>query len=253
MKVTEDACLFGAFAAREIQLCGTFPTDVLDVGSGTGLLALMIAQECPQATITGVEIDGQAAIQALENVQNNGFSGRITVHHADFRTWTPENSGTFDVIVSNPPFFSNSIKSTGNARRTAFHDDQLTPGDLWHGFKTLLSEEGLILMVIPEIRTEETRIEAEKHGFFIWKTVRVRPNASKPVHRVFITASRKELGALQSEFEFCIRDTNGGNSETAQWLLHPFYEQIPPVKTSKNIADVFPRSSTVSRSENASF
>ncbi len=132
MKVGTDGVLLGAWAP--VENCKR----ILDVGTGTGLIAIQLAQRAPQANITAVEIDKIAANQASDNVRNSPWANRIEVICADFRHYTPNER--FDMIVSNPPYFINSLKCGNEQRNTARHTDELNYNLLFSHSATLLHE-----------------------------------------------------------------------------------------------------------------
>src|SRR5689334_19640143 len=118
MKVTTDACLFGAWCAQEIQCLQPVPRHLLDIGTGTGLLCLLIEQK-NELPIEAVEIDPDAAQQARENVAASPWKHKIQIHHADILSCHPEQE--FDCIVSNPPFYENELASQQDQKNLAHH------------------------------------------------------------------------------------------------------------------------------------
>ena len=139
MKVGTDGVLLGAWASVEGA------RRILDIGTGTGLVALMLAQRSlPDAKIVALEIDEAAAGQARENVVRSPWRERV---QADFKKY--QSSDKFDVIVSNPPYFVDSLECPDRQRATARHNDSLTYGDLLEGVSELLADDGLFTVVIP--------------------------------------------------------------------------------------------------------
>lgn len=152
MKVGTDGVLLGAWTPVQHFL------RILDVGTGTGLVALMLAQRS-QAAITALEIEPLAAMQATENIARSPWQGRIEVVVADFKHYRPE--ATFDVIVSNPPYFVDSMKCPDNSRSVARHNNDLTYTDLLQGVHALLSPHGAFTLVIPTDVAERVKAIAE--------------------------------------------------------------------------------------------
>lgn len=142
MKVGTDGVLLGAWASVERA------NNILDVGTGTGLVALMLAQRSSlDASIVALEIDEAAVEQAKENVARSPWKERIEVVQSDFKQYRPSNK--FDVIVSNPPYFVDSLECPDQQRSTARHNNSLSYEDLLKGVSQLLSEDGLFTVIIP--------------------------------------------------------------------------------------------------------
>lgn len=158
MKVTSDAIRFGALVTVPEKA-----SRVLDIGCGTGLLSLMLAQRYPSILIEGIELDENAAVQAAKNISKSRFSKRITVQQADARTWNP--SRKYDFIISNPPFYTNSIRSKDLAKSMAWHDDTLSADELAITCKQVLSKGGKISILLPESELQEFEKSMASAGF----------------------------------------------------------------------------------------
>lgn len=171
MKVGTDGVLLGAWA--DLSNAG----NILDVGTGTGLLSLMIAQRC-NADITAIEIDEQAIIQANENVRRSPWEKQITILHADYRKFT--SSRKFDLIVSNPPYFADSLLSLDEQRSLARHANELTYADLIKKTVTLLQPTGTFSLIVPIDVCEKIIAIAYDHSLFLIKQTNVytKPEAS---------------------------------------------------------------------------
>ena len=141
MKVGTDGVLLGAWAPVQNAKY------ILDVGAGSGLISLQLAQRNPWASITSIEIDPAAAAQAKENIQSSPWSDRMEVLCSDFRDYHAENK--FDLIVSNPPYFVDSLECPDRQRAAARHNDSLTYEELLEGVNRLLAADGLFTVVIP--------------------------------------------------------------------------------------------------------
>ena len=147
MKVGTDGVLLGAWAEGGKR--------ILDIGTGTGLIALMMAQRFPASTIDAIEIDSDAASQAVDNVKLSSFSNIVHVMNGSFQDFASSMpSKQYDSIVSNPPFFNNSLKNPDEARMLARHTDTLSFRDLFHGVEKLLMDDGVFSAIIPA--TEKT-------------------------------------------------------------------------------------------------
>ena len=119
----------------------------LDIGTGTGLVGIMLSQRCPQAIVTGVEIDADAAKQAEENATSTGW--KIKIINKSIQDFSFQCEEKFDLIVSNPPYFINSLKAPEKNRNTARHTDELSYEELIESAEKLLSEEGKFSVIIP--------------------------------------------------------------------------------------------------------
>jgi tRNA1Val (adenine37-N6)-methyltransferase len=190
MKVGIDSVLLGSWVA----VSGS-EQHVLDIGTGVGLLALMIAQKIPDALITAVEIDKTACLQALENSASSAWKERITVVNADIRTFTQNPKG-FDLIICNPPYFERSLKSYDDRKNLARHNDSLPFRDLIHCVVRLLRDEGRFALIIPyDKAVTVVELAAEKNLFPI-RRLNVKSAETKPVNRVIM-----ELGYTSQPLE----------------------------------------------------
>lgn len=141
MKVCTDACVFGAWVDIENA------KNILDIGAGTGLLSLMIAQRNKNAEISAVELDGEAFIQATENVKESPFQSRISVFNSAIQDFFPDEK--FDCIITNPPFFQSDLKSPDAKINLAHHADSLSFEDLLIAVKRLLLPNGVWNVLLP--------------------------------------------------------------------------------------------------------
>ena len=139
MKVGTDGVLLGAWAPGGKH--------ILDVGSGTGLISLMMAQRFPEAQVLGIDMDGEACEEAAENVAASPFADRVEIECCRLQDY--HSAESFDAIVSNPPFFLNSLKNPDSKRTMARHTDSLPFRDLFRGAKMLLSDDGVFSVIVP--------------------------------------------------------------------------------------------------------
>ena len=151
MKVTTDACLFGAWVADDMKRIQ--PERILDIGTGTGLLALMAAQICSDAVIDAVEIEGGAAAQATENFKASPWADRIRSHHTDIRNSIFKEQ--FDAIICNPPFYENELASPDTKRNMAHHAGGLLLQDLLPLIGQQLAADGKAYVLLPARRKSE--------------------------------------------------------------------------------------------------
>lgn len=177
MKVGTDGVLLGAWAPVEDV------TRILDVGTGTGLISLMLAQRSA-ATITAIDIDEGAVCQARENFENSPWKERLNVLHADFNTFQP--SGLFDLIVSNPPYFVGSLKSPDAQRSIARHDNTLNYHNLFRGVSRLLAPEGMFAVIIPADVVSSIVSIAAGYNLYPRKHTDVITSPGKPPKRTLL-------------------------------------------------------------------
>lgn len=141
LKVSTEACVFGALVTQRIAKSSE-PGWILDIGSGSGLLALMLAQQTQKTMIEALEIDAAAAQQACQNFLGSPWSNRLASINTDVRTFSPKSGLLFDGIICNPPFFKNSMKRTNAARNRALHQVSLSFDDLAQAINRLLDHSG---------------------------------------------------------------------------------------------------------------
>ena len=216
MKVGTDGCLLGGwFDCSQSR-------NILDVGSGSGLIAIMAAQRC-NATVTGVEIDSDAAIQAIENVNNSPWSDRIRIINEDLLSYT--TAERFDTIVSNPPYFVNSLKCDNDARTTARHSDTLSNNDFFRKCKELLTEEGKISIIIPSDISTDWQEVAKSNGFHTSRITHIKTTPDKMAKRVLIEFSTCKPQEMFEE-TLILEKKRGVYSDEAQNILKDFYLKL---------------------------
>lgn len=174
MKVSLDACLFGALCDVKNS------TKILDIGAGTGLLSLMLAQKS-QANIDAVELDTNAFLQAQDNIKQSPFSQRIKIHNKSIQAFHQEHPpNQYDTIICNPPFFSDHLKANDPQRNLARHNDTLSFHDLSNAIKTCITHSGLAWLLLPP--SEHTRFEesANKNNLYLQKQILFIPRENQP-------------------------------------------------------------------------
>jgi len=147
MKVGTDGVLLGAWAASKNDFNANSQLHFLDIGTGTGLIALMLAQRFRNALIDALDIDNETCNQAIENVSHSPFRDRINVFCLPFNDYITDKK--YDLIVANPPFFRQSLKSPDERRNLARHDNSLTPDSLICHASSLLADNGLLALTLP--------------------------------------------------------------------------------------------------------
>ena len=212
MKVGTDGTLLGAWA--------TGGSNMLDIGTGTGLVALMLAQRFPDAHVVAIDIDPDAVGQARENVAVSPFANRITVSEADIRTFDVQPT-TFSAIVCNPPYFVDSLTCPDAQRTTARHAETLTYRDLMVAAWRLLADDGELSVVIPFDCKARLESEAILQGFFKSRECALRTTPRKAPRR-HLLAFRKHPVELE-QTEGIIEDAPGQRSPWYQELTKEFY------------------------------
>jgi len=214
MKVGTDGVLLGAWAsvadARRI----------LDVGTGTGLIALMLAQRS-DALIDAVEIDELACEEAKFNFEQSPWSDRLAIFHSDFHLFSGLSTESYDLIVSNPPFFINSLKSSNEALAVARHNDLLSFSQIILGARQLLSRTGRLCIIIPFTSSVEFRECARLSGFYLRHQTNIIPKPDRTPKRVLLEFSLEADYPVNSELT--IMDEKGSFTEDYKKLTAPFY------------------------------
>ncbi len=191
MKVGTDGVLLGSWCRVPVE------GRVLDVGTGTGLLALMVAQRSLKVDITALEIDREASLQAMENCQKSPWRERIKVLHTSLQEFGEMSADRFDMVVCNPPYFDRSLRCPDKKRTTARHSETLSFDDLLHFSVVLLKKEGSLSVVLPEKESEVFKDKAVEKGLFLCRQMNVLPTPKKDVKRRLMEFSfeKKELEA----------------------------------------------------------
>jgi len=193
MKVGMDGVLLGAWADS------SGAERILDIGTGTGLIALMMAQKNKVAQIDAIEVDPEAFQDANLNIQQSSWSERIQPKLCSFQEFTECSSRKYDLIVSNPPFFTNGVKAPIETRAQARHSCSLPLEVLILGAANLLAENGRITLVLPIESLPEIKSLADLNKLFISRLCRIKPNPIKPDFRILIELTNSECAIQKSE------------------------------------------------------
>ena len=218
MKVGTDGVLLGAWTPVHLPVAH-LPFTVLDVGTGSGLVALMIAQRCPDAHIDAIDIDESAVEQAKENFELSAFSRHLSAFKASLQEW----QGEYDLVVSNPPYFQNSLKNPDEGRKAARHTDTLSYTELIKHSARLLREDGQLALILPAEAETEIRQLAAAEDLYLARATRVYSKESKPARRVLLTFSHFPLSHSIVEDTLILEDEKGGRSLPYQELCKEFY------------------------------
>lgn len=215
MKVGTDGTLLGAWV--NIASCKR----ILDVGTGTGLIALMVAQRNKEAVIDAIDIDADAYIQASDNVKNSPFSKQIHIHHASFQSFASEIRPPYDLIISNPPYFANSLKSPEKKRNLARHNDTLPLFELINISSKLLSPHGRIAFILPYEGKDAILNQAALNNLHCIRQTNVIPTIGKEPKRLLIELSF-DSGHLTVE-NLTLEQTGNQRTEAYHMLTQDFY------------------------------
>lgn len=192
MKVGTDGVLLGAWS--DIRNGWS----ALDVGTGSGLIALMLAQRA-NAMIDAIDIDTQAYKQATENIRNSIFNNQIKVYHIPFDSYVQSSEKKYDLVVSNPPYFSRSFKCPDSQRSMARHNDRLPINSLLTGCKQILTETGKIALILPYDTLNELEKTAEENKLFINRLTRVLPIPGASPKRILTELVLYQTSCLENE------------------------------------------------------
>ena len=193
MKVGMDGVLVGAWADPSTA------ERILDIGTGTGLIALMMAQKSNLAQIDAIEVDPEAFNEAVLNCQQSSWNNRIKLELCSFQEFLERTNQEYDLIVSNPPFFSNGLKAPLENRAQARHSDSLPLDVLISGATGILNENGRISVVLPIESLQEIENLVQLNGLFISRLCRIKPNPIKPAFRILIELTNSECAIQESE------------------------------------------------------
>ena len=190
MKIGTDAVLLGAWCDL-----GEYPDAILDVGSGTGIISLMLAQRSDAMTIDAVEIDDNAYEQTVENFEQSDWGDRLFCYNAPFVEFVEEmeeEEEEYDIIVSNPPFYTNAFETEDASRNKARFTTSLSFEELLTGVAKILSNNGLFSVIIPFQEEEKFVALAKKKNLFVNKVCRVKGNQNSDIKRSMLTFSFQE-------------------------------------------------------------
>lgn len=241
MKVGTDGVLLGAWAQGGRR--------ILDIGSGTGLISLMMAQRFPEAEVVGIDMDADACGQARENVMASPFRDRVEIECCRLQDFggaseAAEASGTaevlkadggasetaeglkaagvFDAIVSNPPFFVDSLKNPDSKRTMARHTDSLPFRDLFAGVKRLLSDDGVFSAIVPVEVVEQFVAESCILGFYLIRKCGVKTVERKQPKRFMLSFAKHRISPYEEHVE-TMMDSHGNRSEWYRKITEEFY------------------------------
>jgi len=213
LRVCTEACILGAYT----ELAGA--SHALDIGTGTGLLGLMLAQKKSDLKIDAVEIEQQNYEQALENVRQSPFSANISVFHTPIQAW--ENPAKYDLIISNPPFFAKHLLSPNEKRNRALHAAALSLEDLAISVVQLMKEKGRFVVLLPPNETQQMIDVFSTLTLYPTRQLSIFSRPDKPLFRQITTFERRESDILKETLY--IHDLDGPYSSDFRVLLKDYY------------------------------
>lgn len=216
MKVTLDACLFAA------RVNFNNPEQLLDIGAGTGLLSLFLAQRYPHLHITALEIETAASAECALNFAHSPFSQRLQSVCCDIREFMP--AGTFQNIICNPPFFTSGNSSDNTQRAQARHAYGLPLAELLQQISRLLHKEGEAWLLLGEEALLEVEHLLPEHGLYLNERITLQARPDKPIHRSFVKLSFTPRAGTNEHLLAYVQNTD--YSPAARDLLAPFFIKL---------------------------
>ena len=215
MKVGTDGALLGSLAATGKR--------ILDIGTGTGLLSLMMAQRCPDAQITAIDVDENAIKDAQRNFSESPFEDRITLKQAPFQEFAKQEQEKYDCIICNPPYFDESLESKDESRTRARHTSSLPFRDLIGGAYELLEDEGVFSVCIPPEVLSKFSAECLIKGFCLMTAYKIKSVPRKTEPKRYILVYKKGRIVEPQEYTLCMQNPDGTRSEWYQEIMKDFY------------------------------
>lgn len=216
MKVCTDSCLFGAWVARHIKNAAR----VLDIGSGTGLLALMYAQQNPSSVIDAIEIDPAAAKQAGDNCKASPWADRINLYPTAIQQF--ESAHKYDLVIANPPFFEKDLRSPHTGRNDAMHDTSLTLEKLSSIVPQQLSANGQFAVLLPYHRSDYFITLMNNQGLQLSARLSIKQSLQHDYFRSVLIFTKQPVEMIQEEV-INIKGDGDAYSEAFSSLLKEYY------------------------------
>lgn len=215
LKVGTDAVLLGAWTNPENS------KNILDIGSGCGIIALMMAQKAA-VQIDAIDIDFDSIMEAATNFRNSPWAENLVAIHSSLSDHVKQSKKKYDLILSNPPYFNNSLKSFSDRKNLSKHTASLNHEELLSGVKNLISDTGRFMVIIPYDQKNSFVDIALIEGLYINKQLIIYPTPNKPANRIILEFSLKKE-AQPKEKELTIRDDLGKFTEQYKTLTKDFY------------------------------
>jgi len=220
MKTGTDAILLGVW---------TDVSDVkkaLDIGSGSGIISLFIAARS-EASITAIEIDSDSVIESNSNFESSRFNDRMRALKIDFESYSTSTDSKFDLIVSNPPFFTDDLHSPDERKTRTRHTESLSFRQLCKGVSLILNTNGKFTVVLPYSQYEEFCSVARDNKLYIFKELLIFPRRGAEPNRINIEFRKYKSSSIEKEY-FIIREENNKFTDQYREKLDNYYTSIPP-------------------------
>ena len=231
MKVCTDACLFGAWAASDPQVINAHK--ILDIGAGTGLLSILLAQANNNATITAVEIEEAAATEAASNFKLSPWTDQLNLMHDDIQNFGNHANTLYDIIITNPPFYEGDLKSPDENKNTAAHSTALPWNLLIENVAKLLNDSGSFYVLVPTLRAYTMQKLCDTHGLQLVSEVLVHNTAKNLPIRAMQKFTKQHSGQMDTEktndipqvkrTKIFIKDADNNYSPEFNLLLKDYY------------------------------
>lgn len=216
MKIGTDGVLLGAWPEY------SEPRNILDIGTGTGLVALMLSQRFAKAEITAIEIDNNAALEAKQNFENSDWKNRLSILNIDL--FEMESEIKYDMLVCNPPYFTTDLKSP-NKKRAMARNGTFSTQSLMNKIRKFMHSKSEVSLIFPSDQLDVYDMEATKNGMIRSKTLFVKPNNEKPSNRILVTYSVQSENNLVANEGYLIIEEGGRHKYSSQYkkLTSAFY------------------------------
>jgi len=214
MKVGVDAVLLGAWASADS------PNSILDIGSGSGIIALMLAQRFPNSKISALEINENAFIDLSTNINNSPWFDRIIPILLDFKSINIDVK--YDMIVSNPPYFDDGLSNEISGRRTARQTQELNPSQLCENSRKLLNNDSSLIVIFPYSQRFDFIKAALYYNLYLWKELRVKDKINSEFKRSILHFKNSKVFKFKQE-ELVLKNNDNSFTEEFNKLTKEFY------------------------------
>lgn len=218
MKVCTDSCLFGAWVANKIEKHAHHPDTILDIGSGTGLLSLMVAQKF-DGRLDAIEINENSFSQTMENFMQSPWDMHLRAFHGDIKNWN--SSEKYDFIISNPPFFEHDLLSPDHDRSQTKHAATLSLEELLESIKNLLKAHGHFALLLPFHRVQYLKNLAGEKKFYLQEELLIKQTSRHSYFRGILLFGSEPVSIIHDEL--IIKGNDGNYSEPFENLLRDYY------------------------------